>query len=261
VHSRFDTFKATPLATQLDALIDSPGRYVEYAVLSRVGMAAIAAVADEIAQKFPEIAEDTTARQYCGALVAEVMRRHGHEVVQARGRVSGALFSYGAVFGAQPVELPFEAVIDALAAMPERFAALVKRVPMKLWARRPEGTGFSLLEHACHLRDLDAVFAERFSAVRKAHLPEIASVDGTKLAEAREYLRQDLVAAMGEFSEGRRRLCASLKRLTPEQRLRCGLRDGVRRMTLEELVRELLDHDRTHGLELEELESELSESA
>ena len=34
-----------------------------------------------------------------------------------------------------------------------------------------------------------------------------------------------------------------------------------RRMTLEELVRELLDHDRTHGLELEELESELLENA
>ncbi|HTR10062.1 MAG TPA: hypothetical protein VMJ11_26105 [Paraburkholderia sp.] len=34
-----------------------------------------------------------------------------------------------------------------------------------------------------------------------------------------------------------------------------------RRMTLEELVRELLDHDRAHGLELEELESELLESA
>ena len=261
MHSRFDRFKATPLASQLEALIDAPGRYVEYAVLSRVGVAAIAAVAEEIAQKFPEIGEDTTARQYCGALVAEVMRRHGHEVAQARGRVSGALFSYGAVFSAQPVVLPFEAVIEALGTMPERFAELVKRVPMNLWARRPRGTGFSLLEHACHLRDLDAVFAERFSVVRKAQLPEIASVNGTALAEEREYRRQDLVAAMGEFSDGRRRLCASLKRLTPEQRLRCGLRDGVRRMTLEELVRELLDHDRTHGLELEELESELQEAA
>ena len=67
----------------------------------------------------------------------------------------------------------------------------------------------------------------------------------------RLYLRQDLIAAMGEFSDGQHRLCASLKRLTPEQRLRCGLRGGVRRMTLEEPVRELLGHDRTHGLELE----------
>ncbi|CAG9264043.1 DinB family protein [Paraburkholderia unamae] len=261
MHSRFDRFKATPLAGQLEALIDAPYRYAEYAVLSRVGVAAIAAVAGEIAQKFPEIGEDPTARQYCGALVAEVMRRHGHEVAQARGRVSGALFSYGAVFSAQPLALPFEAVIDALATMPERFTALVKRTPMNRWARRPQGTGFSLLEHACHLRDLDAVFAERFSAVRKSHLPEIVSVNGTALAEEREYMRQDLVAAMGEFGEGRRRLCASLKRLTPEQRLRCGLRDGVRRMTLEELVRELLDHDRTHALELDELESELREVA
>ena len=138
------------------------------------------------------------------------------------------------------------------------------RVSCSGWRRARrlrEGAGSSLLEHACHLRDLDTVFVERFSAVRKVQLPEIASVDGTALAEARAYLRQDLVTAMGEFSEGRRRLCASRKRLTPEQRLRCGLRDGVRRMTLEELVRELLGHDRTHGLELEELESELQEKA
>ncbi|MBB5502624.1 hypothetical protein HDG37_006861 [Paraburkholderia sp. MM5384-R2] len=40
----------------------------------------------------------------------------------------------------------------------------------------------------------------------------------------------------------------------------CGLRDGVRRMTLEELVRELLDHDRTHLLELEELDDELKKT-
>ncbi|QGZ63555.1 DinB family protein [Paraburkholderia acidisoli] len=257
MHSRFDRFKATPLATQLEALIEAPGRYAEYAVLSRVGVAAIAAVAEEIALRFPEIEQDTTARQYCGALVADVMRRHGHEVAQARGRVSGALFSYGAVFSARPVALSFDEVIDALGAMPARFAALVERVPKKSWARRPQGTGFSLLEHACHLRDLDAVFAERFNAVRRATLPALASVDGTAIAEARGYLRQDLAEASQGFAEGRRKMCASLRKLAPEQLARCGVRDGVRRMTLEELVRELLDHDRTHALELEELESEL----
>ncbi len=52
-------------------------------------------------------------------------------------------------------------------------------------------------------------------------------------------------------------MCAALGKLTPEQLARCGVRDGVKRMTLEELVRELLDHDRTHALELDELESEL----
>jgi hypothetical protein len=230
-------------------------------VLSRVGLAAVAAVADEIALKFPEVEQDASARQFCGAMVAEVMRRYGHEVVQVRGRVSGAIFSYGAVFSAQPVSLSFTGVIEALAAMPERFAALVDRVPQALWTCRPNGTGFSLLEHACHLRDLDAVFAARFSAVRKADLPLIESVNGTTIAEERNYIAQDLAAARDEFAANRQRLCASLKRLTPAQLARCGLRDGVRRMTLEELVRELLDHDKTHALELEELEHELQEPA
>ncbi|WP_322041821.1 DinB family protein [Paraburkholderia sp. J67] len=260
MHSRFDRFRATALASQLEALIDAPQRYAEYAVLSRVGVAAVAAIVDEIALKFPEIEQDATARQFCGAMVAEVMRRHGHEVVQARGRVSGALFSYGAVFSAQPVSLPFAGVIDALAALPERFAALVARVPQALWAHRPQGTGFSLLEHACHLRDLDTIFAARFDVVRKSDLPLIESVNGTTIAEERNYMAQDLAAARDEFTANRQRLCASLKRLTPEQLARCGLRDGVRRMTLEELVRELLDHDKTHLLELEELEHELLES-
>ncbi|MBN3857473.1 DinB family protein [Paraburkholderia sp. Ac-20340] len=259
MHSRFDRFRTTALASQLEALIDAPQRYVEYAVLSRVGVAAVSAVTDEIALKFPEVEQDATARQFCGAMVAEVMRRHGHEVVQARGRVSGAIFSYGAVFSAQPVILPFADVIDGLAAMPGHFAALVARVPQAHWSRRPHGTGFSLLEHACHLRDLDAVFAARFSAVRKADLPLIESVNGTTIAEERNYMAQDLAAARDEFTAGRQRLCASLKRLTPAQLARCGLRDGVRRMTLEELVRELLDHDKTHALELEELEHELQE--
>jgi len=37
--------------------------------------------------------------------------------------------------------------------------------------------------------------------------------------------------------------------------------EGAARLTLEERVRELLDHDRTHGLELEELAGELRAKA
>jgi hypothetical protein len=44
------------------------------------------------------------------------------------------------------------------------------------------------------------------------------------------------------------------------QLARCGPRDGVRRMTFEELVGELLDHDRTHWLELDKLGDQLKES-
>lgn len=77
MHSRFDRFRITALGAQLEALIAQPERYVEFAALSRVGVAAIGAIQHEIAHKFPEIETDTTARQFCGAMVAEIMRRHG----------------------------------------------------------------------------------------------------------------------------------------------------------------------------------------
>ncbi|WP_176048405.1 DinB family protein [Burkholderia sp. BCC1644] len=257
MHSRFDRFRTTALGAQLEALIEQPGRYLEFAALSRVGVAAIGAIQDEIAGKFPEIETDTTARQFCGAMVAEVMRRHSHEVVQARGRLGGALFSYGAVFSAFPHRLPFADVVAALARMPDRLAAYAAHVPVALATRRPAGTGFSLVEHACHLRDLDTVFAERIDVVRTAELPVIASVDGTVLAAQRDYLAQPLDAAITAFRTHRATLCATAAALEPSQLARCGLRDGIRRMSLDELVRELLDHDRTHVLELDELLAEL----
>lgn len=258
MHSRFDRFRTTALGAQLEALIAQPERYVEFAALSRVGVAAIGAIQHEIALKFPEIETDTTARQFCGAMVADVMRRHGHHVVQARGRLGGTLFSYGAVFSAYPQRLPFAGVVAALAQLPDRLAAYAAHVPAALRARRPDGTGFSLVEHACHLRDLDAVFAERIDAVRTLDLPVIASVDGTALAAQRDYLAQPLDAAVAAFRTGRAALCAVAAALDPAQLARCGLRDGIHRMSLDELVRELLDHDRTHVLELDELLAELA---
>ena len=257
MHSRFDRFRATPLGAQLEALIAQPERYVEFAALSRVGVAAIGAIQHEIARKFPEIEADTTARQFCGAMVADVMRRHGHDVVQPRGRLGGALFSYGAVFSAYPQARPFADVVAALATMPARVAAYAAHVPAALVTRRPAGMGFSLVEHACHLRDLDAVFAERIDAVRTHTLPVIASVDGTALAAQRDYLAQRLDDALAAFRAGRAALCATAAALQPAELARCGLRDGMRRMSLDELVRELFDHDLTHVLELDELLAEL----
>lgn len=257
MHSRFDRFRATPLGQQLEALIGGPGRYLEYAALSRVGVAAIAAVSDDIHAKFPEVAQDTTARQFCGALVADLMRSYGHQVVQARGRVGGAVFSYGVVFSPHPVSPPFSEVIDALARMPDELAGLLARIPPALRAHQPYGAGFSAAEHLCHLRDLDNAFGQCVSAILATPLPCIDSVDGAALACQRDYLAQDPESALASFRRARGQLCASLRKLDAAALARCGLRDGLHRLSLEQIVRELLDHDRTHCLEIEELAAEL----
>jgi hypothetical protein len=253
MHSRFDQFRATELGRQLEALIEERDRYVEFAALSRAGVAAIAAILDDVKEKFPELATDITARQFCGAMVAEVMRRNKHQVVRPRGRVSGGTFAYGAVFTPRPVLLSFAERIAQLRATPGLVGDRLGSFRESLWTRRPEGTGFSLVEHLCHLRDLDLIAGERIRLVVTLQLPQLSSVDGTALAIQRGYQSQDCKAALSAFRGLRRVLCEELQLLSKKQRLRCGVRDGVRRMSVDDLVTEMHDHDQTHLLELDEL--------
>ncbi len=257
LHSRFDQFRKTPLGVQLEAVFADPLRYAEFAALARAKVASIVAISHELGEKFPELARDTTARQFCGAMVAEVMRSHGHEVVQTRGRADGHLFTYGAVFSPLPLQRSFPILLGALDAFPSKLAAVVESFPKTRWTTRPSGTGFALVEHVCHLRDLDAVYAARIRAVLTADLPSLASVDGTALAAQREYLKDNLPEALVAFRRSRRRLCSRLKSTTASDRKRCGLRDGARRMNVEDLAREAVEHDQTHALELDELRLEL----
>ncbi|HEX4598859.1 MAG TPA: DinB family protein [Burkholderiaceae bacterium] len=257
MHSRFDRFRKTRLGIQLEAVLADPLRYVEFAALARAKVPSIVAISHELGEKFPELTDDTTARQFCGAMVADVMRSHGHDVVQARGRAGGELFTYGAVFSPLPLQRSFTHLVQALERFPAQLASVVESLPKPQWTTRPAGSGFALVEHVCHLRDLDSVYGARTRAVLTRDLPSLTSVDGAAWAAQRGYLKAALVPALASFRRLRGRLCLRLKATTGAERKRCGLRDGLRRMSLEDLVREMAEHDQTHALELDELLNEL----
>jgi uncharacterized damage-inducible protein DinB len=257
VHSRFDEFRSTPLGRQLEALIDNDVRYPEYATLSRVGMPAVAALIHDLQTYFPEIADDQAARQFCGAAVAEVMRRHYHDIVRPRGRIPGGYLTYGAVWTPLPRRPEFGELLGQMRAMPDDVAAAAAEIPSRKWNLRPAGTGFSVVEHLCHLRDLDEVYVKRVRSVLSEHMPILESVDGTQLAKERNYAGQDPAAALDEFRKARRALVRLLERTSDEERERIGLFDGIRRLTLRELTEDMHLHDRTHIQELNELGHEL----
>jgi hypothetical protein len=240
----------------LESFFKTPTRYAECAALARAGVASVVAISHELAERFPEVQKDVAAKQFCGALVADLMRTSGHDVVQARGRADGVVFTYGAVFTAFPTSRDYSALVSLLSSFPERLRSLIQKAPERVWTKRPEGTGFSLVEHVCHLRDLDAVYAKRIRAVLDSPLPTLPSVDGTALAQARQYSSECLTDAFGEYEEARRKLTEMLKGLPTSRRKRCGLRDGVLRVNVDDLVREIAEHDSTHQLEMEELQEE-----
>jgi hypothetical protein len=254
MHNRFDQFRQTALGRQLEALIDHPQRYTEYAALSRAGLPAVTAIVHTLQRCFPELDADQSARQFCGAMVGEVMRRHGHALLRPRGRVPGGYFSYGAVWSPLPVAYDFATLLAQLAAMPQRVADKLAAIPAARRSERPAGTAFSALEHACHLRDLDRdAFLPRIEAMLASPLAELHGVNGSEWAQQRGYQQQDFAAALAGFATARAALLARLHTCGEAEQALVAVWEGQRRLTLAELVADMADHDATHLLEIDEL--------
>ena len=155
--------------------------------------------------------------------------------------------------------LGFAESIERLSAMPEFLdAALVAAEPEDLLSRPGEGE-FSLVEHACHLRDLEREgYLIRVRRMIAETNPELQPFDGTAVAAARDYRSQDARAAAHDFARARREVVALLAPLTAEQ-LRREARFGGKRICLADLVAMMVEHDREHREEIERLMDAIEE--
>jgi transcriptional regulator with XRE-family HTH domain len=156
-----------------------------------------------------------------------------------------------------PVE-DFAGMVAALASMPSKVRDVVTLIPRDAWTRRPGNGGFSLLEHVCHLRDIDGDgYRERVERMLSEDRPSLPDIDGDALARQRDYQSQDLDQALSSFTNARWQIAARLAKLTPEERRRTGLMAATREVTIEGLVGIMLMHDSAHLDELSELCGEL----
>lgn len=254
MHNRFDQFRLTTLGRQLEALIDSPQRYTEYAALSRADIPAVSAIVHDLQARFPEVANDQTARQFCGAMVGDVMRRHGHALLRPRGRVPGGYFSYGAVWSPTPQRRSFAELLQQLADMPQQVMQRLATLSTSQRTQRPAGTAFSALEHLCHLRDLDRdAFLPRVQAMLQQQQAELRGVNGSVWATERDYQTQDWQQAADGVAAARQALLAVLQGCDAAAQARIAVWEGKRRLTLAELVADMAEHDATHLQEIDEL--------
>lgn len=172
----------------------------------------------------------------------EVMAR----IARALGRSIEDLIAHGAE--------DFGAKVATLGAMPSKVKDLVARVDERAWRSKPASGAFSLLEHVCHLRDIDGDgYRVRLERMLGEECPSLPDIDGDALAKERDYQSQDLSAALGAFTAARWEIAARLAKLTPEERRRTGLMAGTKEITVEELVETMMAHDSAHLDELSEL--------
>ena len=128
-------------------------------------------------------------------------------------------------------------------------AALVRATPEQLRAK-PTPDTFALVEHACHLRDLEREgYAIRLKRMLSESHPLLNGFEGDVIARQRDYLLQDAMNAASEFAIARNAFVARMDRLTPEEMQRTGSFLG-RDITVCDLLAMMVDHDREHVAEI-----------
>lgn len=141
-------------------------------------------------------------------------------------------------------------VPDSLAAMPRFLQEAVAAADARSLARPGPGGTFSLVEQACHLRDLEREgYLVRVRRILDEETPALAGFDGDAVARERDYPAQDPREAARDFAAARAELLALLASVDPSRAARTALFDA-RRITLAGLVAMIEEHDRGHREEI-----------
>jgi transcriptional regulator with XRE-family HTH domain len=153
----------------------------------------------------------------------------------------------------------FGAKVATLGAMPAKVKAIVVRIGEHARRSKPASSGFSLLEHVCHLRDLDSDgYRVRLERMLAEQCPALPDIDGDALARERNYQTQDLATALTAFTATRLEIVARLAKLSLEERQRTGLMAGTKEITIEGLAEAMMAHDSEHLDQLDQLCGEVA---
>ncbi|MBA3321588.1 MAG: DinB family protein [Pyrinomonadaceae bacterium] len=119
---------------------------------------------------------------------------------------------------------------------------------------------FSVVEHLCHLRDLEREgYAARIEKLLAEVDPFLPDFDGDQVASERDYNRQDAAGALRDFALARQANVTLLEQSSPAQLSRGGMFEGVGTITLGGLPHMMREHDEAHRAELRELRGRLLE--
>jgi hypothetical protein len=143
--------------------------------------------------------------------------------------------------------------VRLLRAMPAELEAALARMPAARWSTRPSAQAFSLVEQACHLRDLEREgYLVRVQRILAERNPDLAGFDGAAVAAARDYRLQDARAAVRDFANARVQT-TELLAATTRRELDRTASFGGKRISLRDVVSMMLEHDAEHRREIEGL--------
>lgn len=145
-------------------------------------------------------------------------------------------------------------LIDTLQRMPAQLSQALQSLAPAQWTFKPAPDAFSMVEHLCHLRDLEAEgYQSRIRRLVQEDLPTLEEIDGSAWAAQRGYQQQSAEEAVAAFALHRAQTLQLLGDHLPRHAGRKGLFGGFGIITLAGLAREIAAHDAAHRGELQQL--------
>jgi hypothetical protein len=113
--------------------------------------------------------------------------------------------------------------------------------------RKPSAKDWAILEHICHLRDIEQEgYTVRIDKILNQDCPFLADLDGDRLAAERDYIHQPFAQAWHAFVAARESNLRRFRDLSDEQMRRSAMFENVGVITLAQLIRMMGEHDREH---------------
>ncbi len=138
------------------------------------------------------------------------------------------------------------AILERLAAGPKALQEALEGLSAEAARKRPADGKWSVIENACHLRDIEFVYVGRFARMPWVEKPSFWMLDNDKAAAELRYADQDLARVAKEFAARRSETLMLLRALPHASWQRTGVHPTRGELTLEKLADVLADHDRRH---------------
>lgn len=138
---------------------------------------------------------------------------------------------------------------DPLASLrrtPVALAGLLRGRPRRVLSRRPSRKEWAVNEVVTHLADAEIALAFRIRKVASERNPALSPWDQEAWAEGLGYRKADVKAALAAFTSFRRANLAVMERLSSAQRRRWGVHPEYGRLTINQMVEHIAEHDLDH---------------
>lgn len=145
------------------------------------------------------------------------------------------------------------ATLAKLEELPQRLAKLLNAFSADAVRRAPQPGKWSAVEIACHLRDIDRIYAERVTKAAFSDKPAWWMADNTRVSEKLGYRDADVVSVLKEHRRRRGELVSLLRAIPPAAWKRTGLHPKRGELSIEQLAEVIVGHDQSHLAQIEAL--------